>query len=417
MLQKGHYNVKLDEEAWDRLYTWIDLNVPDHGTWTEHRAIPRNNVADYRQRRLEMRTKYANNPEDPEAIPPFDNTPVAFVPPAPEPARVAANVSAAGWPFDGEAARKLQLGAAGELSKLRPAAEAGATPSSRVVDLGNGVKMEFVLVPAGEYVMGSTSGARDEQPVTKVKIASPFWMSVTEVSNEQYRCYDPKHDSRFIDQQHKDHTTPGYPANLPKQPVIRVPWTAANQFCNWLSVKTGASVQLPTEAQWEWACRAGTATPFWYGDLDTDFGKVANLADQSIKLLAVNGVNPQPVANPHPIFQDFTPKDARFNDRNKIQGDVGTYEPNAWGLRDMHGNVCEWTRSTYRPYPYVDNDGRNDLTPDGLKVARGGSWYDRPFRATASWRLAYFSYQPVWDVGFRVILEDKGGKPAIALAR
>ncbi|MCY3020103.1 MAG: SUMF1/EgtB/PvdO family nonheme iron enzyme, partial [Planctomycetota bacterium] len=385
MLEKGHYNVKLDAEAWDRLYTWIDQNVPDHGTWTEHRGIPGN----YHKRRLEMRTKYAFRPEDPEVIPDIKHDPVQFVKPEPLAEVKQPDVACPGWPFDAAEAGKRQ--------------KAGGAQTRQTVDLANGAKVELALIPAGEFVMGGLDGYPDERPLARVKVDKSFWMGVMEISNAQYACFDPTHDSGFMDQQHKDHTTPGYPANLPNQPVIRVRWTEALGFCRWLSEKTGRAFTLPTEAQWEWACRAGTNTPFFYGNLDTDFGTFANLADQSIRLLAVDGVNPQPVKNPNPIFQDFTPKDARFNDGEKIQANVGKYKPSPWGLQDMHGNVWEWTRTTFKPYPYNDADGRNDLKTEGLKVVRGGSWIDRPARARSSMRLAYKPYQPVFNVGFRVV--------------
>lgn len=124
----------------------------------------------------------------------------------------------------------------------------------------------------------------------------------------------------------------------------------------------------------------------------------------SIKLLAVSGVNPRSIANPN---VDFLPKDVRFNDHNKIQAAIGTYKPNPWGLNDMHGNVGEWTRSMFKAYPYVEEDGRNAASPSGEKVVRGGSWNDRPCRATSSFRLAYPSWQCVYNVGFRVICEEK----------
>jgi formylglycine-generating enzyme required for sulfatase activity len=80
----------------------------------------------------------------------------------------------------------------------------------------------------------------------------------------------------------------------------------------------------------------------------------------------------------------------------------------------MHGNVAEWTLSSYRPYPYVENDGRNAVDGTDKKVVRGGSWYDRPHRATASYRLAYDQWQPVYNVGFRVVM---GAPEAAKVAR
>ena len=169
-------------------------------------------------------------------------------------------------------------------------------------------------------------------------------------------------------------------------------------YCQWLSEKTGRKVTLPTEAQWEWACRAGTNNPLSFGDVNTDFSKHANLADLSLKQLAVKGVNPKPIQNPDPKM-DFEPKDPRSNDKTVHLAEVASYEPNPWGLYDMHGNVSEWTRSAYAPYPY-----RADAQAE-KKVVRGGSWYDRPYRATASYRLGYPAWQRVFNTGFRVIVE------------
>ncbi len=385
MLEKGHHGVVLDADDRDRLYTWIDLNVPDHGTWAEHQKIPGN----FHARRLEMRARYAGRPEDPEIIPGMNLEPPAFVAPERESRAKAKKIKAEGWPFDGKTAAGRQQAAGAETRKT--------------IDLGDGVTMELTLVPAGEFVMGSADGAADETPRTRVRIEEPFWMGTVEVTNAQYKRFDSTHDSRYIDQANKDHTTPGYPANEPDQPVIRVSWEEAMAFCKWIGEQAGAECLLPTEAQWEWACRAGAATPFWYGDSGTDFSKTANLADRSIKLLAVQGINPQPIPNPTP-FQDFLPKDDRFDDGAKIVTAVGKYQPNPWGLFDMHGNVAEWTLSAYRPYPYTDDDGRNDPGVGGKKTARGGSWFDRPHRATASYRLGYEPWQPVYNVGFRVVM-------------
>ena len=87
-----------------------------------------------------------------------------------------------------------------------------------------------------------------------------------------------------------------------------------------------------------------------------------------------------------------------------MTSDVGRYQPNAWGLRDMHGNAAEWTLSSYRPYPYDDNDGRNDPNSAEMKTVRGGSWYDRPIHARSASRLPYRPWQAVYNVGFRVVM-------------
>lgn len=385
MLEKGHHGVQLDSEAWDRLCTWIDLNVPDKGSWTEaFGSIPK----DFDQRRMAMRACYTSCTEDPELIPETPAAPVAFVKPQPEPERPKKDLDCPDWPIRPKKAAENQ--------------QAAGPKTEDAVDLGNGVTLRLTLIPAGEYIMGSLHGANDEFPQTRMAIEKPFWMGVTEITNRQFQIFDPKHDNGVIDQHHKDHTRPGYSVQDPEMPAIRISWDEAAAFSQWLAAKTGRGFSLPTEAQWEWACRAGAASPFYFGEADADFSTYANLADQSIKLLAVDGVDPQPIANPSP-FQDFLPKDTRFSDGEKIMTTVGKYQPNAWGLFDMHGNAAEWTRSPYRSYPYQDSIGTNNTDFGEKKTVRGGSWFDRPKRATASTRQAYEPWQRVYNVGFRVM--------------
>jgi formylglycine-generating enzyme required for sulfatase activity len=165
-------------------------------------------------------------------------------------------------------------------------------------------------------------------------------------------------------------------------------------------------VGLPTEAQWEWACRAGSDKAMFFGSKDSDFSPYANLADKSIEKYAVNGVNP--VFNKGLVgnrVHDFVPRVSEFDDKQFLVTGTKQYQPNAWGLYDMHGNVAEWTRSDYARYPYAA--GKSDtLSPTEKKAVRGGSFFDRPYRATASYRLGFMPWQGVFDVGFRVIAED-----------
>lgn len=184
----------------------------------------------------------------------------------------------------------------------------------------------------------------------------------------------------------------GWSLNGPKQPVVRVSWKEASDFCLWLSEKTGQEVSLPSEAQWEWACRAGTDTPMYYGDLDSDFSPFGNMADFTIRELAYD------VRDQYP--PDIVPRDARFNDKRLVTTKVGSYKPNSWGLYDMHGNVWEWTCSDYKQNPYYyDNIDTSE------KIVRGGSWYDRPKRCRSASRLGYPEWQKVYNVGFRVIIQ------------
>jgi formylglycine-generating enzyme required for sulfatase activity len=254
--------------------------------------------------------------------------------------------------------------------------------------------------------MGSLDGAPDERPRNIVRVREPFRKAVTEVTNSQFARFDPEHDTRYVDMHYMDHTVPGHIANHPDQPVARVSWQQAMRFCDWLSRKTGQRVTLPTEAQWEYAARAGTGTQFFYGTMDSDFSRFANLADQSLRWFRMkfDGPSALPKRYEYPLEMNFPLHDERFRDKWHVVDYVGQTEPNAWGLRDMIGNVSEWTRSSYRPYPYADADGRNDGSLAGRKVARGGSWADRPADAGSSVRRAYESWQKVHDVGFRVVI-------------
>ncbi|MCX6925030.1 MAG: SUMF1/EgtB/PvdO family nonheme iron enzyme, partial [Verrucomicrobia bacterium] len=157
--------------------------------------------------------------------------------------------------------------------------------------------------------------------------------------------------------------------------------------------------------QWEWTCRAGSATPMFYGGLDTDFAAFANLADASLSKLAVAGVDPQHVNKPDK-FWDFVPKEARFNDGTVHLAPVGKYEANAWGLRSMTGNVSEWTLDDYQAYPYQSSAAFAGVGAGVSKAVRGGSWSDRPKEARASARWDYPQWQRVYNVGFRVVVLD-----------
>jgi len=241
--------------------------------------------------------------------------------------------------------------------------------------------------------------------VAKVAIRKPFWMATTEISLEQYQQFNPQHANGYYDMHYKDQVKPGYLMDFPALPAIRICWNEAMDFCRWLSQRSGKKVTLPTEAQWEWAARAGSTTPLWYGDLDSDFSQLANLGDVSLKKLAVSGVDPQPIKNPHKDV-DFVPKEERFDDGVLHLAPCGHYQANAWGLKDMAGNVAEWTRSTYRPYPYQAAAETDETESLAKKAVRGGSWYDRPVHARSGFRQAYPAWQKVSNVGFRVIIED-----------
>jgi formylglycine-generating enzyme required for sulfatase activity len=265
--------------------------------------------------------------------------------------------------------------------------------------------LELALIPAGEFVMGGACGELDERPLHRVRIERPFWMARAEITNRMFARYEPGHDSRVEDKNTYQFGIHGYPSNRPEQPVVRVSWNEAVAFCRWLSEKTRERFTLPTETQWEYACRAGTATPFFYGDLDADFSKFANLADAKLSEFASNPYTVDQPLKDATKYDDWIPKDSRFNDGALLTIEPGRYQPNAWGLWDMHGNAAEWTRTTYGPYPPRPDDGRDNGLPEGRKVVRGGSWREEPKRATSSHRQSYLPHQRVYNVSFRVVCE------------
>ena len=386
MLKRGHNNVGLTDKEWRTLYNWIDYNAPDKGyfiadpvTGTPYKGH------DQIERRIELTDKYGNGsgvdwkkelsdyaeyleaqgtvtPERPEA----------------EVEKPAKGIKVKGWPFDAAKARAMQE----ETGKTR-----------MTVEIAPGIKMNFVRIPSGNFIMGSNESPSGAYPETKAKIDKAFWMGELEVTNEQYNIFFPEHDSRYVDQQWKDHVVQGYPANLPEQPVIRVSYNDAMEFCSKLSSKTGLKITLPTEAQWEWACRAGSSTDFWFGDIDADFGSKDNLADRRTLDFAVIGIDPQPMSpedNWYPYYT-YLPKADYVNDSCLVQTGGIRHEANPFGLYYMHGNVCEWTRSDYN---------------EEYKVVRGGSFIERPKFSTSYSRKGFYPYQRVFNVGFRVIIED-----------
>ncbi|HPD17218.1 MAG TPA: SUMF1/EgtB/PvdO family nonheme iron enzyme [Planctomycetota bacterium] len=397
-LKKGHYGVALDAEAWDRLITWIDLNTPYHGTW--HEIIGMNRVQDQRDRRRAMDALYAGLDEDPEAIydvtykPPDTFVPRTASPPTSRGSQGPREVTAEGWPFDAAEAKKRQ---------------AALGPVEQSLELGEGIKLDLVRIPAGEFLMGDAAGAADERPVTRVRIDKPFWMAKFETTNEQFALFDPRHDSRLETGDFLQFSVQerGYPTNGPRQPVCRVNWHQATAFCKWLSDRTGLAFALPTEAQWEWACRAGTSTPLYYGSVETDFAKLANLADHTLRFVDTFGWG-----LPSGAVPPWRPAIESVKDGFRVSAPVGAFEPNPWGLHDMAGNVWEWTSSAYRPCPPDKSDKSDVSAPSDAASAatrfavRGGSWYCRPQQARSAYRLSYPAWQRVYDVGFRVVCAD-----------
>jgi len=220
----------------------------------------------------------------------------------------------------------------GRMPRLREEVDAVPGPEKELrLDLGDGVTMELVPIRPGQFLMGSPEEERgrdtDEGPRHRVRITKPFYMGKYEVTQAQFEAVMGEDPATFKG------------AN---NPVESVSWQLAKEFCQKLGLMVGHAVRLPTEAEWEYACRAGTRTVFSFGD-DLD----------SIDDHAWYGGNSDGKTHP-----------------------VGQKPPNPWGLYDMHGNVREWCRDWYDA-GYYARSARSD--PPGAEtgssgVLRGGSW-------------------------------------------
>jgi len=255
------------------------------------------------------------------------------------------------------------------------------------LDLGGGVKMKLVRIEPGTFSMGSPPGEKDrdgDEFQHPVEISKPFFMGIHEVTQAQYQRIIGKNPSWFSAQGDGNGKVAGL--NTDDFPVEQVSWNDAMEFCRTASnlpqVKAqGWLVDLPTEAEWEYACRAGTKTPFHFGDtISTD---QANYNGNYTYGNGAKGVN-----------RERTVK-------------VGSFAANAWGLYDMHGNVCEWCKDWYDK-DYYKNSVRLDPQGPGdgkFRVLRGGSWHLNPRYCRSAYRNNVVSPDSRYnDVGFRVVV-------------
>lgn len=392
-LKGGHHGVELTDSEWRNLYTWIDMNTPANGVFVANEREGFDQI----DRRAELANRYGNGTgvdwrrEIRDYAKYLDSkgkiTPVM---PKETPKPTYKEVTVKGWPMSEAQIKDI-------LSQEKE--------SRKDIEVAPGVKITFVRIPAGQFVMGNNNGSSSEAPSFKADVKSGFWMSEKEISNEEYNALVPEHDSRIYAQFWKDHVSPGYPANLPGQPVVRVSQEEATKYAEELSKKTGLKIALPTEVQWEWAARGGSASDFWYGDKSTDFGKYANLADVQLEKMAVTGVDPQPMTKDNPWFEyyNYLPKVSSVDDGHMLPIDGGSYATNQFGLYDIIGNLWEWTRSSFDSYPLTT---KSTPIEANKVVARGGSYIDRPKDATVSTRRDYLPWQRVNCVGFRLVIED-----------
>ncbi|MDJ0899853.1 MAG: formylglycine-generating enzyme family protein [Xenococcus sp. MO_188.B8] len=230
-----------------------------------------------------------------------------------------------------------------------------------IEDLGNGVELEMVAISGGTFMMGSPEGEGQfyEKPQHEVTVSS-FYMGKYPITQLQYTQIMGKNPSRFEGNQ---------------RPVERVSWSMAVEFCEKLSKQTGREYRLPTESEWEYACRAGTTTKYCFGN--TISGNLAN-----------------------------------FSSNVGATTSVGRYTPNKLGLYDMHGNVWEWCQDNWHwGYKSSPNDGRawlkkgffGRLLSLNYKVIRGGSWNDNPNFCRSAARFSDSLENASNDDGFRVV--------------
>jgi len=227
---------------------------------------------------------------------------------------------------------------------------------------------EMVNIPAGSFMMGSTNGSSDKQPVHRVEI-SAFAIGKYEVTFEEYDefCKATGHDKA---------DDRGWGRG--RRPVINVSWNDAMAYAQWLSQKTNKTYRLPTEAEWEYAARAGTETNYWWGD--TASHEYANYGKDECCDGLIQG-----------------------KDQWEFTAPVGSFEQNPFGLHDMHGNVWEWTCSAYTD-SYNGSEITCDMTDEVLRVLRGGSWYNNPGWVRSASRSWYNLFTRIYFTGFRLII-------------
>jgi formylglycine-generating enzyme required for sulfatase activity len=255
------------------------------------------------------------------------------------------------------------------LSGIAPATQdAGPAPELRI-DLGQNVAIEMVLIEPGDLTMGTPADQAglyyDQVPPHRVKITRPFYLGATHVTQAQWRAVTNKNPSYF---QGSD-----------RLPVENVSWLDAQEFLKKLSAADHVTYRLPTEAEWEYACRAGTKTSFNSGGKYV--AKKAQQTSHDLDAVGWYGANSQRVSHP-----------------------VGQKKPNAWGLYDMHGNVWEWCEDWYGTYLAGAATNPRAEATGSARVLRGGSWGYNAGVCRAAFRAWLSPALRRSDVGFRVVL-------------
>jgi formylglycine-generating enzyme required for sulfatase activity len=270
-------------------------------------------------------------------------------------------------------------------------------------------------IPAGEFRIGSPSGDKEasdsEKPPHRVRITRPFYLGVTEVTRGQFRLFvdeegyrteaekDGKGGLGWNEERKTFEQDPRYTWQNPgfeqtdEHPVVNVSWNDAQAFLAWLSRKEGKTYRLPTEAEWEYACRAGTTTRYYSGDDPEGLAAVGNVADGTAKAK----------------YPNWSLAIAA-RDGYVYTAPVGRFQPNALGLYDMHGNVWEWCwdwfdADYYKQSPTDDPRGPRRAA---YRVLRGGSWRRGPQVARSAFRDKYGPEDRYNSLGFRVARVSSG---------
>jgi eukaryotic-like serine/threonine-protein kinase len=306
----------------------------------------------------------------------------------------------------------------------------GAARLNRPVVESNRLGMKLALIPPGEFWMGASDAEVEqlgrhktlepgtwyflpwlaervwaETPRHRVKLTQPFYLGIHEVTVGQFRKFveETKYvtgkgwtvpggvgwgNGRWEKKSEFDWSNPGF-QQTDEHPVSNISWDDAVAFCRWLSDKEGFPYRLPTEAEWEYACRAGTTTRYSNGDADESLREVANLADASLRAR-------------FPTVEWAVP----WNDGYAFTAPVGRFRPNAWGLYDMLGNACEWCQDWYDKDYYARSPPRDPAGPPQGKqrVFRGGSWDTYPGFCRCADRYSSHSLTLYTEwAGFRVV--------------
>lgn len=282
------------------------------------------------------------------------------------------------------------------------------TPRTRSLDLGNEGTIELVWVPGSTFQMGSRKTPSElaelykisekaftsEQPLHEVTV-NGFWMGKYEVTNAQFRRYKLSHASNSRDKEGQPVFSffckkyQGYSFDGENQPVVNVSWQEARGFCDWLSKRTGETVRLPFEAEWEYAGRAGTDSLYYWGNDEESVGAYENIYDLSAgKELKL------------------THEAVETTDSYAVTSPVGRFKPNGFGLYDMAGNVSEWCSDWYRSKYYSDSPGMNPQGPlkGKARVIRGGNWECSKHEIRPSFRRGGLPDDKVENLGFRIVI-------------